>query len=243
MSPRPVSAAHTSSGVRRRGARTGAVLVALLALTACGSGQQAQTYQTKAVADATNDAIGSLAIRNLAVVAPREGVVHEAGSDVPLLLTVVNEGGEPDVLREATTEAAASVEVAAGPTDDLRVERLATSDAEYRLVLRDLTEELATGQYISLTLSFERNGTKELLVPVQTVPEQFAVDDGTYEVIETDSNGDPLVEAEPEGGEAEGGEARPETDTDGGEEPEGDAVPESGADTGGDQGTDTPPSE
>ena len=239
MSPRPASAARSSSGVR--GARAGAVLVALLALTACGAGQQAQTYQTKAVADATNDAIGSLAIRNLAVVAPREGITHEAGSDVPLTLTVVNEGGEPDVLREITTEAAASVEVVAGPTDELRVERLATSDAEYELVLRDLTEELMTGEYISLTLSFERNGTKELLVPVQTVPEQTAVDDGTYEVIETDSNGDPLVEEEAHGG--EGGEARPEVDTDEGEQPEGDAVPESGSDPAGSEDTGTPLSE
>lgn len=212
--------------------RSGAVLAALALLSACGSGQRAQTYQEKSVADATNDAIGALAVRNLAVVAPREGIRHPAGSDVSMTLTLVNEGGEPDVLLEASTPAAQQVEVV-GPTDELRVDRLATADAAYRLVLRDLTEELLTGEYIPLTLSFERNGAKELLVPVQTVPEQAAVDDGHYKVAETDSNGDPIVEEE----------QRPEVDTDGGEEPEGDAVPESGSDPSGDQGSETPTAE
>ena len=57
-----------------------------------------QTYQEKAVADATNDAVGTIAVRNLAVEGPPTGIVLQEGSDAPMTVTLVNEGGEDDVL-------------------------------------------------------------------------------------------------------------------------------------------------
>lgn len=208
--------------VRSPAARTTAVLTGLLLLTACGSGMRAQTYQEKAVAESTNDAVGTIAVRNLAVLAPEEGVTYPAGSDARMTVTLVNKGQEPDVLLSATTPAARSVAVV-GPTPQFQVPRLGASDAAYSLVLRDLTEDLQTSEYIEMTLSFQRNGSKMMLVPVQVTNKP--VEEGEdYKVAETDSAGNPIVEEE----------QRPELDTDGGEAPEGDAAPEGGQDPKGD---------
>lgn len=198
-------------------------LAAALLLAGCGSGQRAQTYQEKAVAEATNDAVGSIAVRNIAVLGPPTGIVLQEGADAPMSVTFVNEGAEDDVLVSATTPAAASVDVL-GPTDQVEVPRLNAAAPGYRLVLRDLTRDLQTGSYIDMTLTFERNGTRTMLVPVQTTPDGAPREEGEYHVAETDSNGDPIVEDQEETG--------------------GDNVIEQESDPAGDQGgSDSPPSE
>ena len=217
-------------GGRPAGAATAAA--ALLLVAGCGSGQRAQTYQERSVAEATNTAIGSIAVRGIAVAAPQEGTSYPAGSTAPVTLTLVNQGAEPDVLTSATTPAATSVQVM-GPTPQLTVPGLGTSDPTYTLQLTGITQELATSQYIELALAFQRNGSGTMLVPVQVTPEQVARTDGAYKVAETDSEGNPLPEQE----------QRPELDTDGGEAPEGDAVPEDESDPTGDNAGDAPVSE
>ena len=212
-----------------RPAATAAGLAALLLLAGCGSGQRAQTYQERTVAEASNGAVGSIAVRNVAVSAPTTGTTYPVGSSAPVTLTLVNEGAEDDVLMSATTPAASSVRVT-GPSPQLTVPRLGTADPAYSLVLTGLTRELATSQYIELALSFQRNGSATMLVPVRVKPEQVARTDGTYEVAETDSEGNPLPQEE----------QRPELDTDGGEAPEGDAVPEDESDPTGDNAPDEP---
>ena len=223
----PSAAGRRAAAVRPAGAAAG--LAALLVLTGCGSGQRAQTYQERTVAEATNSAIGAIAVRNVAVSAPTTGTTYAPGSSAPVTLTLVNQGAEDDVLLQATTPAASSVEVT-GPTPQLLVPRLSAADPTYSLMLTGLTRELATSQYIELALAFERNGSKTLLVPVQVTPEQVARTDGTYKVAETDSEGNPLPEEE----------QRPELDTDGGEAPEGDAAPEGESDPEGDNAGDAP---
>jgi len=213
----------------RRSAGTAAGLAALLLLAGCGSGQRAQTYQERSVAEATNGAIGSIAVRGISVTAPTTGTTYPAGSSAPVALTLVNEGADDDVLMSASTPAATSVQVK-GPSPQLQVPRLGTADQTYSLVLTGLTRELATSQYIELSLAFQKNGSGTMLVPVQVKPEQVARTDGTYEVPETDSEGNPLPQQE----------QRPELDTDGGEAPEGDAVPEDESDPTGDNPPDAP---
>lgn len=179
----------------RRRLSGAAGLLALLLVAGCGSGLRPQTYQERSVADATNDAIGAIAVRNLAVSAPASGTAHPAGGSAPVIVTLVNQGGEPDTLLSATTPAARSVTVT-GPTPQLQVGRLASADPAYRLVLQGLTKPLATGTYIEMTLMFQRNGSKSLLVPVQVKPEQVARTKKEYKVAETDSEGKPIVEGD-----------------------------------------------
>lgn len=168
-------------------------LAAVLLVAGCGSGQKAQTYQERTVADATNESVGAIAVRNLAVKGPRTGVVLQAGSDAPMTVTLVNTGGDDDVLLSASTPAASSVDVV-GPTSQVELPRLATADARYSLVLRDLTDDLPTGTYIDMTLNFERNGSKTMLVPVQVTPGGVPRETGGYEVPETDSAGKPILD-------------------------------------------------
>ena len=184
---------------RRLSTATG--LAALLLVAGCGSGQRAQTYQERTTADATNEAIGTIAVRNLAVSAPTTGTVYPVGSSAPVTVTLVNEGGEPDTLVSASSPAASSV-VVTGPTPQLQVPRLGATDPTYGLLLQGLTRPLQTGTYIELTMRFQRNGEKTMLVPVQVKPEQVARTASPYKVAETDSEGNPLPEGDnvPEGG-------------------------------------------
>lgn len=221
MSLRPTSHRRLSGPV--------AGLVAVLLASGCGAGQRAQTYQQQTEADTTNDAVGAIAVRNLAVPAPPQGYSYPAGSDAPLQVILVNDGAQPDRLVSASTPAARAVEVV-GPQPELTVPSLGASDPAYRLQLRGLTRELPVGSWIELTLNFERNGTKTLQVPVHTAPTRVAKSEGHYKIAETDSEGNPLPEEE----------QRAETDVDGGEAPEGDAAVSEEHNSVGDNAGETP---
>ncbi len=197
---------------RSRLAAPAAGLAAALLLVGCGVGQKSQTYQEKAVADATNDAVGSIAVRNLAIKAPQDGILLRQGTDAPVIITLVNNGGDDDTLTAVTSPAAASVEIV-GPRPTIEVPRLRSADAAYSLLLRGLTRDLPTGSYVEMTLTFTRNGSKTVLVPVQTDPSVERAG-GDYKVAETDSAGKPI----------------------------GDNVPQTGSDPKGDQGNITPSS-
>lgn len=180
--------------------RLAAPLVGLAAtalLAGCGVGQQVQTYQSKAAADSTNVAVGAIAVRNLAIAGPRVGTVLPKGSDAPVRITLVNQGGDDDALTQVTSPAAASVAVE-GPDTQLPVPRLSSSGTSYSLLLRGLTGDLQTGTYVDMTLTFARNGSKTVKVPVQTTPGGVPRPTGTYEVPETDSAGKPLQRGAPE---------------------------------------------
>ena len=77
--------------------RAAGVVLALVALTGCGAGFEAQTYQERSSADSVNAAVGSIAVRNLSVLPEGDGVL-EAGDDAEVILTLVNVGGDDDRL-------------------------------------------------------------------------------------------------------------------------------------------------
>lgn len=141
-------------------------------LTACGAGFEAQTYQERSASDSTNAAVGPIAVRNVAVVPDDEGVV-EAGADADAILTLVNVGGEDDRLVGATTEAASSVdlEVDGDEVSAIDVPRMGTTGSTAGLVLRDVGEELRSGEVIEITLRFERAGEVTVEAPIQTTGE------------------------------------------------------------------------
>ena len=138
-----------------------------LALTACGASRDAQTYQERSQADATNTAVGALALRGLSVLPPRTGGALEPGSDAEAVLTVTNSGQDPDSLLEVTTPAASSVEVlASNRPATLRVPALGSTGNAITLRLVGLTSQLREGEYVTMTFRFEKNGTIEVPVPV-----------------------------------------------------------------------------
>ncbi|HMA48025.1 MAG TPA: copper chaperone PCu(A)C [Frankiaceae bacterium] len=148
------------------------LLLAVLALAGCGEGNPDHPENR-----AANGRVGSLLVRNLHVEEPRMQE-HPAGSDVPVYLSLVNEGSVDDALLGGSTPAAASVglrraDPGAGPARSVpRVPLPASRTAElvpssYFLMLDDLRRPLAAGQAVPITLTFQRAGGLTLDVPVQ----------------------------------------------------------------------------
>jgi len=84
-----------------------------LALSACASGQVAQTAQMSPTVDGQMAQVGSLAIRNVALDYPAGGV-YERGSDARLRMVVVNGGVAPDSLVSVSSPVATDVTISAG---------------------------------------------------------------------------------------------------------------------------------
>lgn len=159
-----------STATRRTPRLAVATLASALLLTGCGAGFSANTYDDRDLGDASNFNVGQIALRNVAVLPPEEGSVHEVGDDVLLSFTVINETEEPDRLVEASTPAAGSVEVLeeGRVVEELEVEGNTSTAERYRLRLVGLTRELrAGGEMIELTVRFERNGETTVLVPAK----------------------------------------------------------------------------
>ena len=155
---------------RPAAARAAGLALALLALTGCGAGFEAQTYLERSSADSDNAAVGAIAVRNAAVLPPEREGLYEEGDDADVILTLVNVGSEDDRLVGVETEAADVVELQQdGDTvDEVVVPRLGTTGSTAGLVLRGMTEELRSGRVIELTLTFERSGDVVVEAPVQT---------------------------------------------------------------------------
>jgi copper(I)-binding protein len=161
--PRPV----TARPLVRRSAATLLAAALPLALSACGATRDAQTYQERSQADASNTAVGTLALRGVAVLPPEDSRTHAAGEDAEAVFVVVNNDDEADRLLEVTAEVVEEVEVLVdGEPGELEVPALGSTEERGSLRLVGLEEELTEGEYITMTFRFEDNGSVELPVPV-----------------------------------------------------------------------------
>lgn len=142
-----------------------------LALTGCGASLDAQTYQERSNADATNTAVGTIDLRGLGVETGGADRTHEVGSDAEVFVFMANQDDEPDTLLEVTSPDAEEVLLLLDgeETDSIEVPglgRIGGETAALRMV--SLTEELREGEYTTLTFRFERAGTIDTPVPVRT---------------------------------------------------------------------------
>lgn len=176
-------------------------------LSACGASLDAQTYQERNNAESTNAAVGTLALRNLAVRAPSSDEGYAVGEDATVVLTVTNASDQRDRLVEASTPAAQEVVVLAGGREgELVVPPLGSTGDFVTLELRGLTRPLRPGEYVELTLRFAGNGTEQVLVPVITTGE---TDRPVYTGERFEGGEEPALQAPAGGhhGEDHGGEA------------------------------------
>ena len=152
----------------RRGAAVLVAGVLPLLVAGCGASMDAQTYQERSQADATNAAVGTLAIRGLAVLPAEDSRTLQEGEDAEAVLVVTNNDDESDRLVEVTTDAAESVEVLVQEQPaSLEVPALGSTGDTARLRLVSLTQDLTEGEYVTMTFRFENNGEIEVPVPVQ----------------------------------------------------------------------------
>lgn len=144
-----------------------------LALTACGSGRDPETYNERATVDAAKASLGDLEVRNLHITAP-EGDAPElaVGEDATLTFAVVNLGEAPDRLVGVSTDVASTIEVRGAdgqPTGQVDVPPLGVAaEDDFSVTLKGLTQALRPGLHAEVTLTFVRAGRKTLTVPVET---------------------------------------------------------------------------
>jgi len=201
----------------RRGRPTAVVLAVLLAvgLSGCGAGMSALTYQERRMGNATNTEVGSLALRNISVLAPDTGNVHEEGESATVTVTITNRADEADRLVSVTTAAAEEVEILSDGEPGLpEVPARDSTREEVTLVLESLTAPLHTGEYVSLSFSFEVNGTVAVLVPIALTG---STERPVYTSEEGSEEGEPALQA-PTGGHSEekageGAETAPQGET------------------------------
>jgi copper(I)-binding protein len=203
-----------------------AALATAGSLTACGASLDAQTYQERNNADSSNAAVGTIAIRDVAVAPPGAEGVYEEGEDAALTLTLTNLGPEDDRLVAVETDVAEEVVI---PGGSVEVPGLGTTGEEVEVVLEGLTRTIRSGEYVDVLMRFETAGEQEVRVPVQTTGE---TDRPVYTGERFEGGEEPALQA-PAGGHSE--EEEPAGDgSEEGEEPEavfGEA--EEGAETGG----------
>lgn len=164
-----------TGSARRRTVAVVALGLSLL-LTGCGADFDAQTYQERTVADGTNADVGDIALRNVALAPPPAGDLYEAGEDVEVTLTLVNQGSDDDQLVAASSPAAGSVEIleSAQVVSEIDVPGGGSTGDDVSLRLTGLTEDLRPGRYVEVVLQFANSGRVTITAPVSTTGEYDA---------------------------------------------------------------------
>ncbi|WP_455355724.1 copper chaperone PCu(A)C [Streptomyces sp. SYSU K217416] len=162
---------HARHRCRGRSALATVIVGLALVLSGCGSDEGFDPEEWNAPGQ--NARVGSVLIRYAHLAEPR-AEPWKAGDDVPAYLWLVNEGSEPDTLLGASTPAAASVDLVQPdgkqlpeglPLQPGRLYQL--EPGKTHLVLRDVRQTIRGGDYVKVTVRFEKGGSATLNVPAQ----------------------------------------------------------------------------
>lgn len=172
-----------------------AYYAAALALAGCGAGQVTQTDSQVAAVDGTDGDIGDIALRNVQLYYPGDHHgSYPLGSDVPLRLTIINQGNTADILESVSTPVAAQVLLqgastipaatsVATPLEAAVTTRPGDPDpgvsttpspppvspldfGEIRIVLVNITQPLRAGLNTEITFVFRNAGPVTIPVPL-----------------------------------------------------------------------------
>ncbi|HEX5143211.1 MAG TPA: hypothetical protein VFW21_05025 [Mycobacterium sp.] len=160
----------------RAGLAVGSLLVAST-LAGCGSGQVSQVATQEPAVNGTSGSIGNVALRNVHLQAVEHGDALEAGREVPLMFTAVNNSpdksdrlvgissdiGTVTVAGNTTLPAGGvlTVGVPDGVTALSAVEAAGGADASVTL-----TQPIRNGLTYGFTFTFEKAGQTKLSVPI-----------------------------------------------------------------------------
>jgi copper(I)-binding protein len=162
-----VSAAGSRTSVRparwRRRALAAGAVAALVSMTGCAAGIQAETSRERPTIDGIGSAIGTLTIRNAYVGGP-----VEPGGNAPVLLSVFNNGTQEDRLVGISSPEAGSGTVPSDVTIPSGGQQLLyTPDRAARL--SGTTAPMRPGEIVPVVLTFERAGQLRMSLPVVAV--------------------------------------------------------------------------
>lgn len=179
--------------LRRRITVTLAAVAAALTVAGCGAGQITQTDTQLAAVNGEQGEVGSIQISNAVLVYPPDGQRYwPAGADVPLSMSIANNGPEGDELQSASTRFAQEVQikgdqvlpphraltVGGAPAESFGAEEQAAADegevGNATMVLKGLKQNLFPGQVVFLTLTFADAGSVKLRLPIAAPAEPRA---------------------------------------------------------------------
>lgn len=172
-----------------RTAAMGVLLLSPVVLSACSAGQVTQTAGQARDHTGAQAQVGDISIRQAQLLSPRGGS-YEQGDDADLKLAMVNGGEEADTLVSVDGEGFGSAEIESSGSGtgsgSQEIEIPARSsvfvgdDEEFTVTLTDLDEDLTTGQYLEVTLTFEDAGEVTLPITVAN-PEESETRGETYD--------------------------------------------------------------
>ena len=157
------------------------VLTAALTLAGCGAGQITQTdRQVSAVDGAFGNVGNAIALRNVYMpYPPNKDGTYPAGSTVPVILTIINQGTSPDELIGVSSPAASRVAVLGTtqiPSGTTVISTTGSGQPTSPLVVGELrvlltaSQPLHAGLNTPLTFQFRNAGKITLPVPMAPPP-------------------------------------------------------------------------
>ena len=168
-----------------RAATMGVLLLSPVVLSACSAGQVTQTATQERDHTGAQAQVGDISIRHAELLSPRGGS-YERGDDAELQLAIVNGGDEADTLVSVDGEGFGSAEIESSDSGrsgsgSSEIEIPARSavfvDGDgLTMTLTDLDEDLTTGQYLEVTLTFENAG--EVTLPITVANPEESEDRG-----------------------------------------------------------------
>jgi copper(I)-binding protein len=187
------------SGWSRRWFAAAAVAAALVPIAGCSSGIQAETSRERPTIDGVGNAVGTLTLRNMYVGGPAE-----QGQTAPVLMSVFNNGTEPDRLLNVSSPEAAGSSVPPDVTLPSGGQQLLyTVDRAPRLT--GLNQAIRPGQIVSVVFTFERSGELRVDLPVSPVtPDLLQNGESPAQSASASGAPSPAVPATPPGNPATG---------------------------------------
>ena len=164
----------------RPGLALAAALLTLAPLTAaCGAGLGAETLNERTTIDGANAQTGVLRIRDGYLLAPPGGIEYPAGSTIPIRLTLVNIGSQPDTLVEATSPlgqvavqpASSSGSASAAGTAGVVIpagESVSIGGTGGQMSLRQISRSVRIAAFVPITLRFAQSDQVTIMAPVGT---------------------------------------------------------------------------
>ena len=187
------------TALRGRPTALAAAVLAAASLSGCGAGLRPQTYESRTSPESSNVEVGSLALRNVSVLAPDDGEPYAVGDNAEVVLTVTNSSPNPDRLVSVSSTAAKDVVVLdEGRPGRPQVPGSGSTGDRITLEIRGLTEAVGPGEFVELTFRFEDNGTVQALIPIALTGEA----DRPVYTGEEGGEGEPALQA-PTGGHGE----------------------------------------
>jgi copper(I)-binding protein len=163
-----------------RAATMGVLLLSPVVLGACSAGQVTQTESQVRDKTGAQARVGDIFVRQAQLLSPRSGT-YEQGDDADLQVALVNSGTDDDTLVgvegegfgaaeiENASTGSASSSASRGSAQELELPAgtsvfVGGDDADATITLTDLDEGLTPGQYLEITLTFEKAG--EVTLPI-----------------------------------------------------------------------------